>query len=528
MIKKFLKYSFLSLLFLSQIIVFGQKNKINPNGYNIFYYSNGKISSEGWMKTGKPNGLWKNYYETGTLKSIGKRNFSLLDSTWAFLNEQGDTTDIINYYRDLKSGYHINYKYIKTDTDTIKLLQFKELYIENKKTGKSYYYENNHLKRIVNYENNIPNEWAYEFSYDTLITKMLEYKNGFLIYSEKINRFDKNTLKQGVWKYFYPDMKIMREENYLHGQLNGFYKEYDPQGKMIKMIKYVYGKPIEESIKEDSIFTEKKSFFKNGNLKTTGYYKYDSIPVGAQKEYDIEGNVTAVKMYDKNGKLESMGLFDSKGKKTGKWKIFFPTGEIKAEGNYKANKKTGKWTFYFIDGKTEQIGYYYRGKYDKEWNWYFHSGKLFQQENYYHGKLDGKFFQLSEMGDTILVGNYLDGEKIDMWHYFIGDQIEEGKYDEGYKEGLWTIINKKNKKVIFKGNFIQGALNEKIYYYYNNGKLKKIEQYRLGVATGNWQYYDSDEQGHIVMIEKYRNGKLRKINGVRFRWPKQMKHKNTK
>ncbi|MCD6365985.1 MAG: hypothetical protein J7L46_00445 [Bacteroidales bacterium] len=525
MIKFILKYSLLLLLFLSQITAFGQKNKVNPNGYNVFYYPNGQISSEGWMKNGKPDGLWKNFYKTGVRKSIGKRSLSLLDSTWVFFNTQGDTTDIINYYRDNKSGYHFHYEYIKSDSDTVKLLKFKELYVENKKAGKSFYYEKNHLKRIVNYENNIPDGWAYEYSYDTLITKMLEYKNGFLVYSEKINRFDKDTLKQGVWKYFYPDGKIMREENYLHGQLNGFYKEYDPRGKLVKMIKYVYGQPMEESIKEDSIFTEKKQFFENGNIKNTGYYKYDSIPVGAHKEYDIEGIVTTVRMYDNDGILEAMGLFDSKARKTGQWKEFFPTGEIRAEGNYKSGKKTGKWTFYFHDQKVEQTGYFYRGKYDKTWNWYLHSGKLFQCENYYHGKLDGYFFQLTETGDTLLSGNYSDGDKTGKWHFYIGDQIEEGKYEGGYKEGLWTIYNKDNKKIIFKGNFVQGALNDKVYYYYNNGKLKRLEQYRLGVPTGNWQYYDFDQEGHIILIENYRAGKLRKIDGVRFKWPKPMKQK---
>jgi len=524
----YLKYSFLLLFFISQTIVFAQKNKVNPNGYNVFYYANGNISSEGWMKNGKPDGLWKNYYKNGVKKSIGKRKNSLLDSTWVFFNEQGDTTDIINYYNDKKSGYHSHYNYDKSNTDTIKRLEYKELYLNDKKSGKSYYYVDNHLNKIINYENNVPDGWAYEYINDTLITKLLEYKNGFLVYSEKINRFDKDTLKQGVWKYFYPDGKIMREENYLHGQLNGFYKEYNPQGRLIKMIKYVYGQPMQMSTKEDSIFTEKKSFFQNGNIQTVGYYKYDSIPVGPHKNYDINGNVTEVKMYDENGILEAKGLFDSRGRRTGKWLKYYPTGEVKAEGKYQAGKEAGKWLFYYQNQKVEQIGYFYRGKYDKEWNWYFLSGKLLQSENYYHGKLDGKWFQLSETGDTLISGNYLDGEKIGIWSFFVGDQIETGKYESGYKDGLWNIYNKENKKLIFKGNYVQGVLNDKVYYFYNNGKPKRIEQYRLGVPTGNWQYYDINEEGNIVMVERYRNGKLIKINGIRFRWPKPLRNRNSK
>ena len=33
------------------------------DGYNKLLYPNGKVSSEGIIKDGKPDGYWKNYYE---------------------------------------------------------------------------------------------------------------------------------------------------------------------------------------------------------------------------------------------------------------------------------------------------------------------------------------------------------------------------------------------------------------------------------------------------------------------------------
>ena len=35
--------------------------EVNPNGYNIFYYDNGVVSSEGNLRDGKPDGYWKTY-----------------------------------------------------------------------------------------------------------------------------------------------------------------------------------------------------------------------------------------------------------------------------------------------------------------------------------------------------------------------------------------------------------------------------------------------------------------------------------
>jgi antitoxin component YwqK of YwqJK toxin-antitoxin module len=73
-----------------------QDNGELKNGYQIFKYPNGTISSEGLIKNGKPEGFWKSYYVTGIKKSEGKRTNYLLDSIWIFYDQAGDTTDKIN------------------------------------------------------------------------------------------------------------------------------------------------------------------------------------------------------------------------------------------------------------------------------------------------------------------------------------------------------------------------------------------------------------------------------------------------
>jgi uncharacterized protein len=48
-------------------------------GITQFRYPNGKVSSEGVLLNGKPEGYWKSYYEDGVLKSEGNRVGSQLD-----------------------------------------------------------------------------------------------------------------------------------------------------------------------------------------------------------------------------------------------------------------------------------------------------------------------------------------------------------------------------------------------------------------------------------------------------------------
>jgi len=85
------KYLLVVLMsFISAITLWSQTDaNQNPNGYNKFYYPNGKLSSEGPMRDGKPDGYWKTYHTNGNIKSEGNRKDFQLDSTWKFYNDKG-------------------------------------------------------------------------------------------------------------------------------------------------------------------------------------------------------------------------------------------------------------------------------------------------------------------------------------------------------------------------------------------------------------------------------------------------------
>lgn len=99
---------FLLLLFVHFFCVqvgFSQNDKLNLNGYNTFYFSNGKVSSEGFLEKGKPNGYWKTYYENGSIKTEGNRKDFKLDSIWKFYTDKGKIHNAITYQNDYKTGY---------------------------------------------------------------------------------------------------------------------------------------------------------------------------------------------------------------------------------------------------------------------------------------------------------------------------------------------------------------------------------------------------------------------------------------
>ena len=60
----------LSLLYAQQ--TFSQSDTLDTE-YKKFYYDNGSLSSEGSMIDGFPDGLWKTYFKSAQLKTLGER-----------------------------------------------------------------------------------------------------------------------------------------------------------------------------------------------------------------------------------------------------------------------------------------------------------------------------------------------------------------------------------------------------------------------------------------------------------------------
>jgi len=516
--------SVIFIILFCNVSLFSQTNdEVNPNGYNKFFYKNGKISSEGYMHDGKPDGYWKTYYPTGILKSEGNRKFFKLDSLWIFYDTDGDTLKKINYYNDKKNGYYYTYKYKNVDGKKIGGLVSKELYVNDVKQGKAYYYKDGKLQKIITYKDGQKDGIAYKYN-DTLITSVYKYNKDFLVFTDKINRVDKNGNKQGIWKEFYKNGKIKSKKTYKNNKLNGLVVEYNELGKPVKTVKYKGDSLISDSVIVKLDITEQKEFYENGNIKFIGSFK-DSIPVGLHKFYSADGSVIKAKYYTKQGILKSSGTVDTLSRKQGNWLLYYPTGEIRAKGKYINNMRTGKWIFYFKNKKTEQTGYYKRGYPVNEWIWYYPSGKIMQIENLTKGKRDGFFVELSENGDTLNRGEYIDGEKEGNWLYSIGDHIEMGEFQSGLKNGEWKYFYKKGNKKgdkMFVGNFVQGQQNGKFTYYYPKNKIYLKGYYDMGDKEKLWYKYD--DKGELVWTIKYHNDKIKKINGVRFRWPKKLKN----
>jgi antitoxin component YwqK of YwqJK toxin-antitoxin module len=493
--------------------VFAQTEEDIKDGYHLFKYPNGSVSSKGFIRNGKPDGYWISYYVTGVRKSEGMyRNF-VLDSIWLFFDQTGDTTDKISYLFGKKNGYY--YKY-KKDPSAGTFVWSKELYAGDMKEGTAYiYFPDGKIQQTIMYNGGKKEGLSKEYDREGTVITFLEYHNDFLVSREKINRTDNNHLKQGEWKEFYPNGAIKTEKTYKDDLLHGYYKEYDTKGNLVLTMLYDNGAIVKSRVEDEPDIEVVNRYDNEGKLIYSGPFR-NNVPVGVHREYGKDGKISNALIYNDTGLLLSEGIVDEAGNLNGRWKDYYPDRKIKAEGTYTDNRRTGLWKFYNTASKVEQTGSYSNGRPDGLWTWYYDDGSVLREEDYFQGLRDGQYTEYSPDGKIITTGQYSDGEKNGEWKFKSGDYTEEGRYILGLKDGQWKAYYE-NGKLQFRGNYIQGNADKQHLYYYESGKVKEEQYFQMGIRQRTWKKYD--EEGVPIIIITYKDDVEISINGIKIDLP---------
>jgi len=494
------RLGFLSVLVILSLSAFGQEAE-----FVRFYYPDGQVSSEGSMLNGKPDGYWKTFYANGKLKSEGNRAALQLDSLWKFYSEDGILLQEVNYKADKKNGEKLTY-------DELGKLTKKEFFQDDVRTNRvETFYASGALQEMTPIDTlgkGKEHGTGYEYDEsDGRIIAVVIYSNGYVSSRERINRQDKFNQKQGVWKTFYPSMKLQSEGKYKNDKKHGYWKEYDENGNLLETLKFEEGIQImdpEELAKLDI----KKKFYPNAQVKSEGSYN-KGIEEGVHRFFALDGKVESSKIYRK-GRIMGEGIVDTEGRRQGDWKEYYETGELRSKGKYKDNKRTGPWIFYYQDGKTEQEGNYRDGKPEGNWRWIHRNGQTWREEVFYEGLEEGPAVEYSDSATVIAQGQYLDGEREGKWIIDIGSHREEGEYRIGQRTGVWKYYFR-NGKLKFEGKYTDGMEEGMHQLYHDNGQLRLAGRYKFGEREGDWVEYNEDSS--IKQTVTYLRGVVVKVDG---------------
>jgi antitoxin component YwqK of YwqJK toxin-antitoxin module len=469
-------------------------------GYNKLYYPSGKLSSEGTIRNGKPDGYWKTYYESGKIKSEGNRKNFQLDSIWKFYNSNGLMYVSYYYGNGKKNGYKSNYSPDPKDS-TKGILVSKENFINDTLQGNGYYYKKGKLHQIITYKDGLAEGKSYEFSPDSLITSIIYYKGGFVKKVEKLNQYNTQGHKEGLWETFFVSGVVKWEGTYSDGKREGYFKTYDEKGSLVTIEKYI-NDVLQVDAPELAKLEVKTDYYSNGVVKESGPYKNDK-PYGTHRMYDESGKEVKADIFD-SGRIVAEGILDSTGMQQGDWKEFHENGKIKSEGKYVNGVKVGQWKYYFPDGKMFEIGKYdNKGRQQGKWLWYFEGGKLRRESNFYNGLEDAEFIEYSDStGSVITKGQYTEGLKEGIWMYQLGEYKSVGKYTDDQQDSTWREYYVSSGKVRFEGSYNQGRADGKHMWYYDDGRLELEGRYSMGMMEDKWKFYTPDGNLYLTITYK--------------------------
>ncbi len=221
------------------------------------------------------------------------------------------------------------------------------------------------------------------------------------ISAQKINQFNKNKKRTGIWKKYYPNNRIRYVGRFVDGKEVGTFKYYDIRA-----------------------------------------FTYPTIV----KKFSTTSDSAFVSYYTLKGKLRVKGYMIGK-KRVGKWIYYFPNGKLLSEEYYKDGKLEGNVKDYYKDGKTVvEHTQYSNGKENGFSRKYSDSGVMIEEVHYVNGLLEGRgrYFELN--GDLKEEGMYKNGKRYGRWEFYIGGKKVTEK--ERRKENKFNKKDAKKKKKV--------------------------------------------------------------------------------
>lgn len=232
--------------FIETIIAAEFNSLRNVNGTFKNYYESGQLLSEGNIKDGDLNGIWKFYSINGVM--IHEVNFQ---DTIIQLPIHGDTTEISGFY----TGYYSNGK--KRCDGYIKDLEVSyDCFTKQDKADLDFYALNFF---DINGKQTLKDGNGYFIKYEA---------NGLRMAAGKLI----NCKEDSLWRYYTPEQKLDQIGNYVHNKKDGVWYEGDLEGinfedgACFDMNNKEEAKAFEQKRKE---LTIKTTIYRNGNVIDT-------------------------------------------------------------------------------------------------------------------------------------------------------------------------------------------------------------------------------------------------------------------
>ena len=365
----------------------GLSKEYDENGVirTLTYYHNGHVTEmEEINRTdarGVKQGVWKEFYPDGKLKSEKTYKNGMLDGFYKEFNDKGNLVTVVKY----AGGQVVAGN--EDEEDNIEI--------------RSEYDSQNRLVKSGPFRDNVAIGIHRQYNADGEVVASRTYDNHGKLTAEGI--VDEEGRKQGAWKDYFPDGKIMAEGQYKDNYRTGKWNFYRENGRLEQTGDYNLGWPhglwvwyYEDGsvLREEEFFNGKEDgklveYARNGSVITKGDY------VDGEKEGP---------WYYRDGDHIEIGNFIT-GLRDGTWKYFYGDSTLEFEGNFIQGNPDGKQKLYYQNGMVKEERYFVMGIREKNWRKYDKSGNLVMTITYKNDeetKINGIKLDLPEASKVLI------------------------------------------------------------------------------------------------------------------------------
>jgi len=584
------------------------------NGAFKTYYENGQLKKSGSFLNGKANGNFKEYAENGELDVTYTKLNDEYNGT-LIIYEKGRISKKINYLNGIREGLYTEFTY--GDNDTL-LLEYNGVLKNELKNGiwNLFLYRDGkkEIAEFTTYKNDIKEGIFKKVQGDSLIfgsyindrldgdyivyidlmrtlfggiirtdsaglnlqSKGKYYQGNrsgswvFFSFGKKIREGHYwNDLKDGEWKYFYPNYvdnkgnnvnysgMLYLTENYESDKLNGKslrYSYIDKEKVLCDTTLNKNANPLDTCTKSTWIKLFESSYYKNDLLHGPYVYKDSVGNVRLQGIY-INGKKDGawIESYLNDGVNDEKYIVYQEGyytndKREGKWIEYVTKDFIWNEFYYSSGKLNGKYYSYNKDKTPREIKTFEYDKF-KTLSVYDSTGTSVLRKFEILKETDGYLkVRKTEFNseNTVSLEYYMKKDEPELNHNFFEliFAIKTGKLSNGedsYPDGLLTFADNKNN-IILTGNLLKKnrigvwkfnypEQNVQIQVEYTNGE-PGIEKYLVintnDLFNGTFVYNDSESglKEERKIKNGFRNGKTVYIDNATGKTTKKEKYED--
>ena len=182
-----------------------------------------------------------------------------------------------------------------------------------------------------------------------------------------------NGVLHGLSIWNYASGSPMREATFLDGLVDGYLRQYDPNGKLV----------IDETYQQGRKLAPKIDYDKAGKKISEGIYLHARFVIESPDDWWSAKPVKYVAV--------------GQDARHGCWTSWYPGGQKRAEGIYEHDLPEGEFTWWHSNGQQAVVGNHRKGKPHGAWVWWH------------------------ENGQKATTGQYVDGEPSGAWIYWNAD-----------------------------------------------------------------------------------------------------------